>query len=213
MIGYLEGEVFYIQPGYLILNTNGVGYELTISLSLYEELAIASEKEREKPVGVWVHTLHKEEQFEFFGFLKKAERDFFRLLLKLPGLGPRISMNLISSISEEDFTLAIRKEDPKLLTRIPGIGPGKAERIIFEFRKKFPKLRNADAANLTRIKAKPISQEEEDAVLGLESLGYDLNLAANWVSDYIQTLEKDKKTLPPAGDIIRIILKTKVLKK
>lgn len=208
MIGYLKGKITYLEPGYLILDVSGTGYELTISLQLYEFL---NGKPQTDYQDIWVHTVHKEDNLKLFGFAAKKERDFFRMLLALPGVGPAMGMSLNSSMTQEEFLSVLEKNELSYLTRIPGVGKGKAERILFEFKKKYSKWLEREIKNSEAASSR-VYRPGEDAVLGLVSLGYESTQAHRWVMDYVKGLPGDKKEILSAGEVIRDILR-KIAKK
>lgn len=176
MIGRLKGIIEDLKPTELILDVNGVGFELTIPFSTYEKI------QNETVVALLVHTIHKEDQFRLFGFYTKIERDIFRSLINVSGIGPVMAISVISGITPDVLIEAIRSQNPVLLTKIPGIGKTKAEKLIFELKRKLPLLE--------RI-AGPAGENpsgKSDAVEALVALGFDENKSVKCVNEI--TLEK-----------------------
>jgi len=171
MIGRLKGVVEDLKPTELILDVNGVGFELTIPLSTYEKI------QGEKTVTLLVHTIHKEDQFRLFGFYTKIEKDIFRSLLSVSGIGPAMAISVISGISTERLIEAIRSQNPALLTKVPGIGKAKTEKLVFELKRKLPMLeRIAGPAGETPSRS-------SDAVEALVALGFDESKSIKCVND------------------------------
>lgn len=171
MIGKLRGTVEDLKPTGMILDVNGVGYELTIPLSTYEKI------QNEKSVELLVYTIHKEDQFRLFGFYTQIEKDIFKSLIGVSGIGPAMAISVISGITTDRLIEAIRSQNPVLLTKIPGIGKTKAEKLIFELKRKLPLLeRIAGPASETPSKT-------SDAVEALVALGFDESRSAKCVNE------------------------------
>lgn len=130
MIGKLKGNVDDLKPTEMILDVNGVGFELAIPFSTYEKI------QSEKSVTLLVHTIHKEDQFRLFGFYTKIEKDIFKSLINVSGIGPAMAISVLSGITPERLIEAIKSQNPVLLTKIPGIGKTKAEKLVFELKRK-----------------------------------------------------------------------------
>lgn len=171
MIGKLKGNVDDIKPTEMILDVNGVGFELTIPFSTYEKI------QSEKSVTLLVHTIHKEDQFRLFGFYTKIEKDIFKSLINVSGIGPAMAISVLSGITPERLIEAIRSQNPVLLTKIPGIGKTKAEKLVFELKRKLPLLeRIAGPASDT-------PSETSDAVEALVALGFDESRSIKCVNE------------------------------
>lgn len=171
MIGKLKGNVEDLKPTEMILDVNGVGFELTIPFSTYEKI------QDEKSVTLLVHTIHKEDQFRLFGFYSKIEKDIFKSLINVSGIGPAMAISVISGITPDRLIEAIRSQNPVLLTKIPGIGKTKAEKLVFELKRKLPLLeRIAGPASET-------PSETSDAVEALVALGFDESKSIKCVSE------------------------------
>jgi len=171
MIGKLTGDVEDLKPTEMILNVNGVGFELTIPFSTYEKI------QSEKSVTLLVHTIHKEDQFRLFGFHTKIEKDIFKSLINVSGIGPAMAISVLSGITPERLIDAIKSENPILLTKIPGIGKTKAEKLVFELKRKLPLLeRIAGPSNSAPSK-------KSDAVEALVALGFDENKSVKCINE------------------------------
>jgi Holliday junction DNA helicase RuvA len=135
MIGFLKGRLAVKQPPLLMIDVNGVGYELEAPMSTFYGLPATGE-----PVAVFTHLVVREDAHILFGFGTDGERRLFRGLIKIAGVGPKIALGILSGASVEDFLRTVEAEDVSLLTRIPGIGRKTAERVIIEMRGSVQKL-------------------------------------------------------------------------
>lgn len=175
MIGKLTGNVDDLKPTEMLLDVNGVGYELTIPFSTYENI------KDEKKVSLLVHTIHKEDQLRLFGFHSKIERDLFRSLINVSGIGPAMAIAVLSGITPENLIEAIRSQSTALLTKIPGIGKTKAEKLVFELKRKLTQLERM---------AGPVSgtpSKKSDAVEALVALGFDESKSVKCVNEITLT--------------------------
>ena len=173
MIGKLKGSVDDIKPTEMLLDVNGVGYELAIPFSTYEKI------QNEKLVSLYIHTIHKEDQFKLFGFYTKIEKDIFRSLINVSGIGPSIAIAVLSGITPDRLIEAIKTQNPLLLTKIPGIGKSKAEKLVFELKRKLPVLEK-----ISGYAGEPHSKKS-DAVDALVVLGFDEKLSLKCVNDIV----------------------------
>jgi Holliday junction DNA helicase RuvA len=142
MIGFLKGRLAVKQPPMLLVDVNGVGYELEAPMSTFYGLPSTGES-----VALFTHLVVREDAHILFGFGTDSERRLFRGLLKVSGVGPKIALGVLSGASVEDFLRTIEAEDVAMLTRIPGIGRKTAERIIIEMRDSVQKLSMPLAGN------------------------------------------------------------------
>ncbi|HNR88830.1 MAG TPA: Holliday junction branch migration protein RuvA [Spirochaetota bacterium] len=174
MIATLTGTVEDLRPTDVVINVNGVGYQCAIPLSTYEAL-------RDAPSALlYVHTLHREDQFRLFGFFTRRERELFAILLNVAGIGPALALSIISSIDGEALVAAVRDGEPAMLTSVPGVGKAKAEKLIFELRRKLARLESfsREPARTPTVSA--------DALDALVSLGIDSGAAAKLVEGIVR---------------------------
>lgn len=171
MIARLKGKVIVIKPTELILDVCGIGFELTIPFSTYQKI------QDEKEVGLFVYTLHKEDQFRLFGFHTQKEKDLFKALISISGIGPSMAIAILSGMSPEELVASVKKGDLFAFTRIPGIGKTKGEKILFELKRLLPKLEIICGKEIN------VSNETNDAVEALVSLGFDEGKAAAAVNE------------------------------
>jgi Holliday junction DNA helicase RuvA len=163
MIHFLEGILEEKEPGRLVLALQGVGYEVFIPLSTYERLPGIGQTLR-----LYIYDCVCEDDHSLFGFLTRAERALFAQLLGVTGIGPKLAMSLLSGLSPQELTGAIRSGDAGRLSRVRGVGRKTAERLIVELKDKFGK--ETIAAGLSAVG--PAGSRENDAVLALMALGY-----------------------------------------
>jgi Holliday junction DNA helicase RuvA len=168
MIGFLKGRLASKQPPMLLVDVNGVGYELEAPMSTFYGLPTTGE-----PVALFTHLVVREDAHILFGFGTDGERRLFRALLKVSGVGPKMALGILSGASVEDFLRIIEAEDVAMLTRIPGIGRKTAERVIIEMRDSVQKLgAPADGAGHTASAQAAAPSPQSEAFSALIALGY-----------------------------------------
>jgi Holliday junction DNA helicase RuvA len=167
MIGFLKGRLAMKQPPTLLVDVNGVGYELEAPMSTFYGLAAVGE-----PVALFTHVVVREDAHILFGFGTDGERRLFRGLLKVSGVGPKIALGVLSGASVEDFLRIIEAEDVAMLTRIPGIGRKTAERIIIEMRDSVQKLAMPAAGGANPMAVGTAASPQSEAFSALIALGY-----------------------------------------
>jgi len=160
MIGTLTGVLASKQPPWLLLDVAGVGYELEAPMSTFYELPEVGSR-----LTLMTHLVVREDAHLLFGFISATERRLFRELLKVSGIGPRIALGVLSSMSVRGFHQAIRQKDLVNLVRIPGVGRKTAERLVVEMTDRLPD----DDSGLEQIGARgaPAASEAESALLAL----------------------------------------------
>ncbi len=166
MIGFLRGRLAVKQPPTLLVDVNGVGYEMEAPMSTFYGLPAAGES-----VALFTHLVVREDAHILYAFGTDGERRLFRGLLKVSGVGPKIALGILSGASVEDFLRIIEAEDAAMLTRIPGIGRKTAERVIIEMRDSVKKLSmplNSDNPAALGASATP----QGEASSALIALGY-----------------------------------------
>lgn len=161
MISYVRGVLDHKEPNRVIVDVNGVGYEVFVPLSTYQELpAIGGQ--------VKLHTHHhvREDSMNLYGFLSSEEKEVFEMVLSISGVGSKVALSILSSMSVDEFRRAVAQGDMKALTKIPGIGKKSAERMVLELKDKIGKVR-IDERMLRILEA----ESTNDAVSALLSLG------------------------------------------
>lgn len=162
MIAHLRGKLLAKHPNQAIVETAGVGYDVTISVPTFSDLpAVGSE------VALHIHTHVREDVIALYGFFRPAEKLLFEKLITVSGIGPKLAITTLSGMAADEMVGAIRGNDIARLTRIPGIGRKTAERMVLELRDKLP-----EAAPTVAPAVPALSDTEEDVLSALVNLGY-----------------------------------------
>ncbi len=162
MIGRLRGILAYKSPPWLVIDVNGVGYELEAPMSTFYDLPDAG-----REVTLFTHYAQKEDSVSLYGFLRENERRLFRDVQKVSGIGAKIALAVLSGVSVDEFARLVQTSDVTALTRIPGIGKKTAERMVVELRD-----RAADLAGGPSGSAGVPHDPQSEAVIALQQLGY-----------------------------------------
>jgi Holliday junction DNA helicase RuvA len=161
MIAHLRGRLLAKHPNQAVVETAGVGYDVTISVPTFSDLpSLGSE------VALHIHTHVREDQIALYGFLRPAEKQLFEKLITVSGIGPKLAITILSGMPADEMVAAIRGNDLVRLTRIPGIGKKTAERMVLELRDKLP------PAGVEAPAAPAMTAMEEDVLSALVNLGY-----------------------------------------
>jgi len=167
MIARLAGVLLDKNPPFLVIDVNGVGYEVEAPLGVFSDLP-----ENGKQVAIVIHHHFSQDSQTLYGFASPAERVLFRKLLKISGIGAKMALNILSGASGEELARYVSTADVASLTRLPGIGKKTAERIIMELRDKLTDL-NIDAGGIAMPAGSPASTDPaSEASHALASLGY-----------------------------------------
>jgi Holliday junction DNA helicase RuvA len=168
MISYLRGALLEKHPNQVIVDVQGVGYELTIPVTTFSTLPQAGSE-----VRLRVHTHVREDAISLFGFSTPAEKTLFEKLISVSGIGPKLAITVLSGLAATDLVAAIRAGQTEQLVRIPGVGKKTAERMIVELRDKLDTFGAVAAApGMAGKGTKPaFSSEEEDVISGLMNIG------------------------------------------
>lgn len=164
MIGRLKGQLVSKQPPWLLLDVNGVGYEVEVPMSTLYDLPAPG-----KDVTLLIHTVVREDAFLLYGFLREAERSLFRHLLKVSGVGAKLALAILSGMNAQEFADAVRRNDVSTLVRLPGIGRKTAERLIIEMRDRLGEDLAGPAPSGVAFAGRGALEE---AITALEALGY-----------------------------------------
>lgn len=201
MIGRLSGRLLEKQPPQLLVDVQGVGYELEAPMSTFYQLPAIGEA-----IVLHIHMVVREDAQLLYAFYSLSERQLFRDLIKINGVGPKLALTILSGVTAEEFTRCVMESDAKALTALPGVGKKTAERLIIELRDRLAKNADAvlpDAQSITglRVEANPVS----DAVSALASLGYK----AQEASQMVRAVETEDLT---TEEIIKAALQSMVKK-
>jgi Holliday junction DNA helicase RuvA len=169
MIASLTGRLIRKAADYLVVDVAGVGYQVSVPLSTYYGLP-----EDGGEVSLHIHTHLREDSLSLFGFLTEAEKNMFLLLLGVSGIGPKIALAVLSSLSVEDLAHALEASDDSRLCAIPGIGKKTAARMVLELK---DKIKHFAPAPVPPGQAPAVAENVEDAVSALVNLGYKRPLA------------------------------------
>jgi holliday junction DNA helicase RuvA len=167
MIGKLKGIVETIGENELILDVNGVGYVVAASARTLRNLPGLGQA-----AVLHIETQMREDSIRLFGFLAEAERDWFRLLQSVQGVGAKVALAILGALSSADLASAVALQDKAAVARAQGVGPKLAARIIAELKDKAPLLGAADIGAPAADAAQPAAGAANDAVLALVNLGY-----------------------------------------
>ena len=174
MIGRLCGEILLKRPPWLVVDVGGVGYELEAPMSTFYELPAVGER-----VTLVTHLVVREDAHALYGFCREGDRDLFRALLRVTGVGAKMGLAILSGMDAAQFTRCVELEDIKALTRLPGIGTKTAQRLVMEMRDRIGQigagiegLPETHRAAGTASVADGSEQAAADAVSALVALGY-----------------------------------------
>lgn len=167
MIGRLSGSLIEKQPPLIVLDVGGVGYELDVPMGTFYDLPALGAQ-----VTLFTHYVVREDAHLLYGFATRSERDTFRSLIKISGIGPKIALAILSGMNADELALAIAGEDTARLAKVPGIGKKTAERLVLELRGKLGGLSiHAPLFGKTAATAEPSARE--DILHALLALGYN----------------------------------------
>ena len=199
MIGCLIGEVFALEAPTVLLNVNGVGYEIDTPLSTFCQL------QKGQKVTLWTHLVVREDAQQLYGFNDAQEKTIFRTLLKVNGVGPKMALGILSTLSVELLIHTIEHDDINTLIKVPGVGKKTAERLMIELRDRFKALaQSTSSSNASSTTAQiqfmansPVAEAEA----ALQSLGYKPAEAQKAVAAV-------KADYTESADIVRAALKS-----
>ena len=198
MIGCLIGEVFALEAPTVLLNVNGVGYEIDTPLSTFCQL------QKGQRVTLWTHLVVREDAQQLFGFIDAQEKLVFRTLLKVNGVGPKMALGILSTLSIDLLIHTIEHDDINTLIKVPGVGKKTAERLMIELRDRFKSLSTQSGTGSAMAPAQiqfSANSPVAEAEAALQSLGYKPAEAQKAVA-------AAKANHTEAADIIRAALKS-----
>lgn len=197
MIGCLIGEVFALEAPTVLLNVNGVGYEVDTPLSTFCQL------QKGQKVTLWTHLTVREDAQLLYGFANPQEKTIFRTLLKVNGVGPKMALGILSTLSVEMLVHTVEHGDVKTLVKVPGVGAKTAERLMIELRDRFKAFSSSIAPSNSTSMQMQFSGNSAvaEAEAALQSLGFKPLEAQKIVAHA-------KGEFTEAADIIRASLKS-----
>ena len=191
MIAFLRGRILDKQPNRIVVDVNGVGYDLSVPLSTFYGLADVGGE-----IALRVHTHVREDALALYGFATRLEQDLFERLIGVSGIGPKVGLAVLSGIEPMDLIRAIERGDLARLTAIPGVGKKTSERIVLELKDRLPRVEVAAAGDAAAAVEPPLLLRD-DLLSALINLGYHRPLAEKAVDAAI------KRT--PEGDFERTL--------
>jgi Holliday junction DNA helicase RuvA len=183
MISYVKGILDHKEPGHAIVDVNGIGYEVFIPLTTYQKLPAIGNQ-------VKLHTHHhvREDTMQLYGFFSQEEKETFELLMTISGVGAKVALSVLSTISVDEFRRSVAQGDIKSLTRIPGIGKKSAERMLLELKDKVGRI-HIDEGTARIFEIESINE----AVSALLNLGASMSMAEYAVYKAERILGKDAR--------------------
>lgn len=163
MIGRLEGQLVEITDNVILLAVGGVGYEVEVTHNVLGQLP-----GRDKTLALYTHFVVREDAQQLYGFASRGERDLFRALIRINGVGPKLAMAIISSVSPAELAASVSAGQVGVLTRVPGVGRKKAERLLIELKDKLPESVAPAPAPVVAVASMAVQEAEK----ALVALGY-----------------------------------------
>jgi len=198
MIAGLTGQLLTKLPTSLILDVHGVGYEVHIPLSTYFALP-----ELRETVSLKIHTHLREDTIQLFGFLTTSEKEAFVMLIGISGVGGKLALSILSTLSVPDLITAIHQNDVDRLTAVPGIGKKSASRMVLELKDKIAKVLEPHEALISSSLHDSDDRVQDDAASALMNLGY----RAKEVNEAVARTIRSHATNVSLDDLIRESLK------
>jgi Holliday junction DNA helicase RuvA len=200
MIGRIKGVLIAKQATELLVDVNGVGYEIQSPMSTIYQLP-----ELGQPVLLHTHFVVREDAQLLYGFAELAERSMFRALIKVNGVGPKLALTILSGIEPDDFVRCVRDADTVALVRLPGVGKKTAERLLVEMKDRLKDWQvdtiNVDAGGVTVVSASSILNDAESALV---ALGYKPQEASKAIATV------NNSDIASSEQLIRLALKNMV---
>ena len=179
MISQIRGRLAYKSPEEIVIDVHGVGYGIKVPLSTFYELPGIGEE-----ILLLIYTYVREDSLHLYGFLTPKEKELFRLLIGVSGVGPKLAINVLSGISAGELERALKDEDLVRLTRIPGVGRKTAERMLVELK---DKVVVSETTVVPGIRGK--EEMIKDALSALVNLGYAKGIAEGAIKGVLQEKE------------------------
>lgn len=169
MLGRLRGVLAEKQPPHILLDVNGVGYELEVPMTTLYQLPALGET-----TTLHTHLVVREDAQLLYGFINQQSRDFFRELIRLNGVGPKLALALMSSLDVDEMIACVQAEDIKRLMKVPGVGKKTAERLLVEFKDRFKAWQSSPrmGALVSDVAIDLVPDAKQDAISALVSLGF-----------------------------------------
>ena len=182
MIAFLRGRVVDKQPNRVIVDVQGVGYDVHVPLSTFYELG-----EEGADVALRVYTHVREDALQLYGFLTELERQLFERLISISGIGPKLAIAVLSGMDPRDLVTAVQRADVARLTGIPGVGRKTAERIVLELKDRLAQIVMPAAADAVQEAAGP-DRLRADLLSALQNLGYHRPQAEKAIESAVKSM-------------------------
>ena len=192
MIAWIQGTLQEKQPPTILVNVNGVGYELEAPMSTFYELPAV-----EQTVTLFVHMVVREDAQLLYAFSNRQQRELFRSLIKVNGVGPKVALAVLSTLSASELMQCMANEDVDQLIRVPGIGKKTAQRLVVEMKDRLQR-EFGDLAAEAAVESAGASNPRQDAIQALTSLGYkssDAGRAVRSLADDLSSEEMIRQAL------------------
>jgi len=176
MIGFLRGVLIDKQPPSLLLDVQGVGYEVEAPMTTFYDLPALGES-----VALFTHLAVREDAHTLYGFSKASDRSLFRSLIKVNGVGARLALTILSGMQASEFVLCVQAGDTAALVKLPGVGKKTAERLVVEMRDKLTDWGGGVAGASAATPRPDVVNPVEEAVSALMALGYKAHEASRLV--------------------------------
>ena len=167
MIAWLKGELLDKRPPSIVLNVNGVGYDLEAPLNVFYDLPDLGSQ-----ASLYVHMVVREDAQNLYGFISVKQRDLFRSLIKVSGIGPKVGLAILSSLTADDLLSCVAHEDVATLVAVPGIGKKTAQRLLVELKDRLAKEFGSALPEAAPGTISSAASDERDAIDALITLGY-----------------------------------------
>ena len=181
MIGFLRGRIADKQPNRLIVDVQGVGYEVTVPLSTFYDVG-----DEGAEIALRIHTHVREDALQLYGFLTELERQLFERLIGISGIGPKLAVAVLSGMEPRDLINAVQRGDVARLTSIPGVGKKTSERIVLELRDRLTQVTVTAPAGAHQ--ADDGDRLRDDLLSALQNLGYHRPQAEKAIDSTLQTM-------------------------
>ena len=202
MFEYICGKLSVKKIDYVALDINGLAYKIYISLKTFEKMSNIESTEK-----LYIHTNVKEDDISLYGFKTQNERELFKALISVNGVGPKLAIAILSTFNTKEIVDIILENEPKIFIKVPGLGIKKAQKIILDLKDKVKKLEfseiineNSNTPNGNNTSSSEILLMKEDLKLALESLGYTNTDISKWIKD------SELAQLKDISDAIKIVL-------
>ena len=206
MFEYILGKLVIKKIDYVALEINGLAYKIYISLKTFEKIADIGNNEK-----LYIFTNVKEDDISLYGFKTQNERELFKALISISGVGPKLAIAILSTFNMREIIEIVTEDDSKIFTRVPGLGMKKAQKIILDLKDKVKKINvteiieetsNISSGKLIALESSDpkILLMKEDLKLALESLGYTNTDISKWIKD------SELAQLKDISEAIKIVL-------